>query len=156
MTGRESLKGCNMSNNHYRRVEKLLYNYKMIKVNIENNELEIEYLKNEDGMKGISYDGISTSPTNEFKSATEDIALSNAEKIHYLQHIINKDKRLIDSIDRSLGGLTEKERKIIEQKYLDGKQWGYVASMLDLSESTAKRYRRNAINKLVVGIYGRN
>lgn len=140
--------------NYYKETEYLLYNYKMLQISIENMEQEIEYLKKEDGVSGISYDGINTSPTHKFSSVTEDAALSNREKIHYLERIIEKHRRTIESINRAMEGLTDIERKIIQEKYIEGKQWYVVAYDVNCSESTGKRYRRRAINKLSIGIFG--
>jgi len=61
---------------YYKETEYLLYSYKMFKISIENMKEEIEYLESEDGMTGISYDGISTSPTHKFSSITENTVLS--------------------------------------------------------------------------------
>lgn len=138
----------------YKKVEELLSNYKMLVISIANMEQEIDHLNKEDGMSGIAYDSISTSPTNKFSSSTEDVALSNSEKIHYLEHSIERIKRQIESIDRAMKGLTEIERIIIKERYIEGRQWYVVAYKSDCSESTGKRYRRSAINKLIIGIYG--
>ncbi|NLY46846.1 MAG: hypothetical protein GX053_12795 [Tissierella sp.] len=143
-----------MTINYYKKTEYLLYNYKMIEISIENMEQEIEYLKNNDGTSGLSYDGISTSPTNKTSNPTENVALSNSEKIHYLEHNIRKNKRLLDSVNRALEGLTNTERIILQQKYIEGKQWWQVSAMAGYSESWSKSVRKEAINKLIIGMYG--
>lgn len=143
-----------MTKDYYKETEDLLSNYKMIQISIENMQEEIEYLKKEDGMTGISYDGINTSPTHKFNSITEDTALSNSEKIYYLEHSIEKDKRLLERIDRAMKGLSEVERIILDQKYIEGKQWWQVAYEAGYSESHSKSIRRKAIKKLIMGIYG--
>ncbi len=141
-----------MSN--YKKVEDLLNNYEMLKISIKNKQQEIEYLDKEDGLTGISYDEVSTSPTNKFSSATEDTALSNSEKRHYLEHSIEGIRRQIESIDRAMEGLTELERAVITEKYIEGKQWWQVAHQVKYSERWCKKLRTDAINKLTVGIYG--
>lgn len=143
-----------MTKDYYKETEYLLYNYKMFQINIENMESEIEYLRKEEGMTGISYDGVNISPTYKISSMTEDVALSNSEKIHFLEHNIKYYKRQLEKIDRAMEGLTPIERQIIYDKYIEGKQWYMVAYNNNCSESTGKRYRRRAIKKLVLGIYG--
>ncbi len=140
--------------NKYKQVEELLKNYTMMQASIENIKDEIEYLKKEDGMTGISYDGISTSPTYRFSSSVEDTALSNSEKIHYLELQIEGIQRQIDRLDRAIKGLNETERIIIRGKYIEGLQWWQVAGQVRYSERWCKELRKNAINKLVIGIYG--
>lgn len=143
-----------MTINYYKKTEYLLYNYKVLEINIVNMQQEIEYLKNNDGSTGLSYDGISTSPTNRISSSTEDIALSNSEKIHYLERCIKKNERLLDSVNRAMEGLTDIERLILRQKYIEGKQWWQVASMAGYSERHCRSMRRNAIEKMGLGIFG--
>lgn len=140
----------------YKKVEELLSNYKMLVISIANMEQEIDHLSKEDGMSGIAYDSISTSPTNKFSSSTEEVALSNSEKIHYLEHSIERIKRQIESIDRSLGGLEEVERQVVTERYIESRQWWQVGSIVKYSESHSKAIRKRAINKLVIGIYGDN
>lgn len=142
--------------NKYEKVEELLKNYKMMKISIENMKQEIEYIKqNEDGISGIDYDGISTSKTHKFTSMVEDTVLSRSEKIHYLERNIAHNKRQIKKVDKAMEGLSDDERTVIIGKYIEGKQWWQVAGMVRYSETHSKRIRRNAINKLIIGIYGK-
>ena len=62
---------------YYKSVEKLLYNYNMLKINIEITDKQLEELKYEDGITGISYDGEKTGKTYKFHSQTEDTAMRN-------------------------------------------------------------------------------
>ena len=140
--------------NKYKKVEELLYNYKMLKISIENMKEDIEYLDKEDGLKGISYDGTSTSKTNDTSDIVADVVLSKSEKRHYLEHQIECNQREIDSIDRAMEGLTDIERKIITEKYINSNQWWQVASKVCYSESWCKQLRGKAINKLIIGVYG--
>lgn len=138
----------------YKSVENLLYNYNMSKVNITNMELEIEYLKNNDGIKGLNYDGISTSPTNEIKSSTELSALGNMEKIQYLERMIQKAKLEIESIDRALGVLTYKERTMIELRYIKVMKWKSIENETNYAERHCRRIKNIAIKKMIIGIFG--
>lgn len=138
----------------YKKIENLLYNYKMLEISITNMEQEIEYLNQEDGLSGISYDSISTSPTNLCKSSTEGIALSNMEKVHWLEHNILRATRDIEKLDMALEGLEEVEKQIVKDYYINNKQWWQVASVAMYSESWCKKLRTKAIRKLVIGVYG--
>ena len=140
--------------NKYKSVENLLYNYNMFKISIENMEQEIHYIKNNCGLSALNYDGISTSPTFKISSMTENIALSNSEKIEFLEHNIKRNKMQIDIIDRSLEALTESETTILKLRYIEGKQWWQVGSVVRYGERHCKRVRTGAIEKMVTGIYG--
>lgn len=140
----------------YAKVEDLLKNYKMVKINIKNIEQEIEFAKGNIGLKGISYDGISTSPTNEVKSSVESTVLSIQEEVHFLERNIERLVMQLDKIDRALEGLEEVERTVVIEKYINSKQWWQVASKVCYSERWCKNLRSRAIRKMAVGIYGRN
>lgn len=143
-----------IKNKYYKETEYLLYNYNMFKIAIENMEKQIEYFKKEDGSKGINYNGVSISPTFKFVSDTEDTALSNIEKIQYLEQQIDGIKSKLDRVDRALEGLTRIERQIMQEKYMEGKQWYIVAYNASYSERHCRNLRKNAIEKIAIGIFG--
>ena len=138
----------------YSKVERLLYNYKMLKISIENLEEDIKLIEEDSGVKGISYDGVISSKTNKTSDIVADTMLSKAEKIHYLNRTIDKNKRDIESIDKAMEGLTEVEKTIVVEKYINSKQWWEVAGIVCYGERWCKDLRTRAINKLVVGIHG--
>lgn len=138
----------------YAKVERLLYNYKMLKISIENIEEDIKLIEDDSGVKGISYDGIATSKTNKTSDIVADTVLSKTEKIHYLSRIIEHNKRDIESINKALEGLTEVEKIIVVEKYINSKQWWEVASIVRYNDRWCRKIRTDAINKLIVGIYG--
>jgi len=139
---------------YYRSVEKLLYNYNMLKINIEILNHQLEELKKEEGMKGVAYDDVKISETNKFHSQTEETAINNIE----LEKLINKKKeklqRKLDMLDKLTEGLNKVEREIIRMYYIEGKQWWQIAYEVKYSERHCRRIRSEAICKLAVGLYG--
>lgn len=115
---------------------------------------DIELLKEECGVGSIETDSISTSKTYKISSISEDTALSNVEKIEYLERSITKLENRLKRIDRTLEGLTEEERSILTSRYIEGKQWWVVAYKIGYSERHCKRLRTEAIEKMVIGIFG--
>ena len=138
----------------YESVEKLLYNYNMLKANIEIADKQLEELKYEDGMTGISYDGEKTGKTYKFHSQTEDAAMMNIGIEELLKKRKERIQNKIDIIDRLLQGLNDTERTIIEMHYIKGKQWWQIAYEVKYSERHCRRIRTDAICKLAVGLYG--
>ena len=126
----------------------------MTKINITNMQKEIEYLEKNDGMKGLAYDGISTSPTNERKSSTENIALSNMEAITYLERMITKSTLEIEAIDRALEGLEEREKIILIEKYVKANPWYKITPLVFTEERQCRNIRKKAIHKMITGMYG--
>ena len=139
---------------YYKSVEKLLYNYNMLKINIEILNHQLEELKKEEGMKGINYDDVKISKTNKFHSQTEETAINNIE----LEKLINKKKEKLqsklDMLDKLTEGLNKVEREIIRMYYIEGKQWWQIAYEVKYSERHCRRIRSEAICKLAVGLYG--
>ena len=139
---------------YYKSVEKLLYNYNMLKINIEILSHQLEELKKEEGMKGIDYDDVKISKTNKFHSQTEEMAINNIG----LEELINKKKEelqsKLDMLDRLTEGLNDIERDIIRMYYIEGKQWWQIAYEAKYSERHCRRIRSEAICKLAVGLYG--
>lgn len=139
---------------YYKSVEKLLYNYNMLKINIEILNHQLEELKKEEGMKGVAYDDVKISETNKFHSQTEETAIKNIE----LEKLINKKKEKLqnklDTLDKLTEGLNKVEREIIRMYYIEGKQWWQIAYEVKYSERHCRRIRSEAIGKLAVGLYG--
>lgn len=139
---------------YYKETEYLLYNYKMFEISINNMEMEIDYLKKEDGSKGLSYDSIPTSKTYKINSSTEDTALSITEKIDYIEHSIKRMQSKIDSLNKALKGLSDVEKDVITKKYISGKQWFVVAYEVNFCERQCRNIRTDAIKKIALGMYG--
>lgn len=142
-----------MSNiDKYAKVKELLQNYEIIKISIANIEKEIEYIKEDIAIRGISYDGVSTSPTNEIKSIVESTILAKEEKINYLQHLIKRHQININKIDDVLNNLTETERTIIIDRYMHHKYWYQITPKVFLEERQCRRKLKSAMDKMIIGV----
>lgn len=139
----------------YVKVEKMLREYKMIKISITNMEEEIEFYKEQDGITGIS-SGEGGGGGNKITSKTEDTALRNIEEVKELKSEIRKTTLDIDRLERSLEGLNTIDRQIVEGYYIDDLEWWQVAYSVGYGERQCRRLRTKAINKLVRGVYGKN
>lgn len=139
---------------YYKKLEYDLYNYKAYKASLRSLEKdlkEIEY----DGINSISYDELKVSKTFKFSSVTEDTALSNIERINYIEHIMRKTKNTLDKIDDSLELLTKEERKIIEKRYFEGWQWYDIAYEVKYNERWCRELRKRAMIKMAISIFGK-
>lgn len=127
---------------------KLLEDYRIKEAKIEDLEQEIIFIKDNRDIKGINYDGVSTSPTNEINSIVENAVISSMEKVDYLEHLIKKEMVDINRIVRALEKLDEVERQIVADRYIDGKQWHVVARKSNYSERHCKRLGKQALLKI--------
>ena len=139
---------------YYKNIERLLYNYNMLKINIEIADKQLEELKGEDGMSGIAYDGVQTSETYKFNSQTENAAERNITAEELTLRRKEKLENKLETLDRLIEGLNEIEKTVIEMYYIENRQWWKVAYKIKYSERHCKRIRSEAIGKLAVGLYG--
>ncbi|WP_099192776.1 sigma-70 RNA polymerase sigma factor region 4 domain-containing protein [Tepidibacter mesophilus] len=143
------------NNDTYKKTEWMLYNYKMLKVSVENLKSEIQELKMDTvGTGAIRYDREKTSPTYNIVCTTEEEAIANIERISKLEKQIMKTQNKIDKIDRGLSALNEEERTIIESRYIKGLQWWQVAGIVKYSERWCREKRKGAIEKMAIGLFG--
>lgn len=139
-----------MNKELFKKTESILYNYSMLKAEINNLELEIEEIENE-------YAGIGAISYEERSSATNKISDSIASEIIFKEkevYRLNKTKRskeiLLSKINNALGALDENERKVVHYRYLNGKRtWLQVGELLSMdSNYCCNTLRVNIINKL--------
>lgn len=146
----------------YSQVEGILYNYKLIKASIANNELKLENLElddeeMEDGVSAISYEEPS-SKTNKFNSVVENATIKNIKAKDKakaeLRKTITRESNKIKMIDNALAALPETERKIIELFYIEDLSWWKVAAEVCYSEGWCKEKRKETIERILYTING--
>lgn len=139
-----------MADNNYRRTEGVLYNYRYIKTEIENIEIDIEEIKAEyTGITGITYEE-KTGPTNKFNSSVENEVTKKDKLIKTLTREMKSKKRLIKKIDNALGVISsnKNEETIVRLRYFKRKSWDYIGSELKLDPDYCRAIKRDAIKHL--------
>ena len=139
-----------MSKELFKKTERILYNYSMLKAEINNLELEIEELENEyEGIGAISYEERSGTTYKISDSVANEIIFR--EKEVYRLHKAKRSKEiLLSKINNALEVLDENERKVVHYRYLNGKRtWMQVGEILSMdSNYCCNTLRVNTINKL--------
>jgi len=134
--------------NLYKKTDGLLFNYKAIKAEIFNLDIEIEELQEEyDGVKGITYEE-RTGPTNAFNSATENEVMKKEKEISKLLKEKKSKERLISKIDNALDSLEDEEREIIKLRCIERKSWNKVGMITSRDGDYCGKIKRAAVNKL--------
>ena len=137
-----------MADKLYKIVEGMLYNYKTVKAEILNIDIEIEDIRNEySGCGSINYRERS-SPTNKFNSSVENEIVSKEKRIKYLQNKKEGKQKLINRIDNAINTLTLREIEIVHLRYFDKISNQNVAKRLDLTEQRICEIKSSIINKL--------
>ena len=95
--------------------------YRPLKAHLKILDKQMQEFEN-DGIKGISFDKISSCPTNDIKSLVETIAIKNIEEVDRMR----EEKRVISSllsiVEEAVNSLKEDERRIIELYYFESKR----------------------------------
>ncbi|UYZ36781.1 siderophore-interacting protein [Clostridium beijerinckii] len=134
--------------NLYKKTDGVLFNYKSIKAEIFNLEIEIEELQEEyDGVKGMTYEE-KTGSTNAFNSSTENEIMKKEKEITRLLKEKRGKERLLSKIDNALESLEEEEREIIRLRCFERKSWNKVGMITNRDGDYCGKIKRAAVNKL--------
>lgn len=140
---------------YYRAVERYLYEYKQLKMFVEDAEEAIIKMSNEiQGVSAVDYSKESGGKTYKINSGVELEALKLTEKKEILKQRVEKAKCIIKKIDRALETLNETERDILKLYYIENLPWFKVSWQVHLSERQCRNIRRRAINRMVVAMFG--
>lgn len=128
-------------------LESLLNQYKIIDIKIKDLEIELKNCAL-DGIEAIDYSRDKLCNSYKISSIVENLAFKeNKEKI-----IIEKELKYLrylkEKIDNSLNILNERDRKIIELRYIHKIPNFNIAKRFCISESAVKKARRESITKI--------
>lgn len=134
---------------HYKRVEAMLYNYNQTKVEIKNLKLEIETLENDyRGAGSITYEE-KTGPTNKFNSVVENEIVSREHKIIKLKNTKRLKEIEVEKIDNALTALSDRDKSIVVNRYIDKMQIKRIAIKLNLDQTYLSAIKTDIINRLI-------
>lgn len=137
-----------MTNDNYKKIESMLYNYKKNKVEIKNLKLDLEVLENDyRGIGSICYEERIQS-TNAFNSSVENEILKRDEKIIKLRNNIRLKEIEIQKIDNILELLKDKEQYFIRLKYFDNNTHSKINEKIDISFDYINEYRLKILSKI--------
>lgn len=143
------------TNDEFKRVEAMLYNYKNTLAEIKILKRDLEILENDyRGTGAISYEE-RTQSTNAFNSEVENEVVKRAEKIQRLKHKIRLKEIEIEKVDAVLETLNKNDKYLIEEYYMNRQQLKYICHEIGLAESYASAYKTNLIANLVNIIFNK-
>lgn len=134
----------------FKKTESILYNYSMLKAEINNLELEIEELGNEyECIGAITYEERSGT-TNKISDSVANEIIFREKEVYKLNKMKRSKEILLSKINNALEVLDDNERKVIHYRYLNGKRtWMQVGEILAIdSNYCCNTLRVNIINKL--------
>jgi hypothetical protein len=128
-----------------------LKEYEALQAGIDNLKQTIDDIA-EEGM-GINYDKDPAGPTNKFNSIVENAAVK-IDKLN-IGHRIRVMQNIVNNIDKALAILTDIEKNVIVNRCVKGKYYYQFCYEICVSERTAKRIKKEALNKMVIVIFGK-
>lgn len=136
------------TNDEFKRVESILYNYKKTKIELKNMYLDLEVLENDyRGIGSIVYEE-RTGKTNAFSSSVENEIVKRDEDIIRLRNKIRLKEIEVQKIDNIIEGLNDKEQEFIKLKYFEKNTHNKISERIDISFDYINEYRLKVINKI--------
>jgi len=102
---------------------------------------------------GVQYDKDVISKTNNFTSTVEN-AVIKIDKEDF-SNTIKRMTNIIKALDTALKNLSESERKVITNSFIEGLYYSQYIYEMMISDSTAKRLKRNGLKKMALVIFGK-
>lgn len=136
----------------YENIGKRLINLEIDKVRLKSLEDELELIELEYNLKGIAYDGIGGS--GGIGDTVGDTAINLAERKIDIQLKIARLTKEIEHLEGVLSKLTDTERNTVILYYPKHKKYHVIAREVGYSISQVKRIKKDAMDKIVRGIYG--
>lgn len=132
----------------YKKAEWLLYNYKKLKAEIKNIDIEIEDIKNT--YVGVSAIDPSQEPikSNKITSMVENEVLNKEKRIEYLEQLKTTKENQIKKVDNALEVLTKEDRKLIELRYFERLPNYKVAMIFDMTEEGCSARKRRIVENI--------
>lgn len=114
-----------MNRQEFRKVEKALYSYNLIKMAIKGQLEEMERIEKEyEGCSAIGYEE-RTGLTYRITSSVENEVLNKERNLKRLEKNIIANQKIISMIDNGMELLSSDEKKLVELKYFTREKLGW-------------------------------
>ena len=137
--------------NEFKKIEKILYDYKYIDNKLDVYKFKLDYIKNDVNISSIDYSKDKISSTNAFNSTVENAMLDRESNIAALEEKIRELEYNKQLIDKSLTVLEDTELKLVKLRYFskDKMTWIAIGHELGFDKDYCMKLRNKIINKLM-------
>lgn len=137
--------------NEFKKIEKILYDYKYIDNKLDVFRFKLEHIKNDVNISSIDYSKDKISSTNAFNSTVENAMLDRESNIAALEEKIKELEYNKQLIDKSLTVLEDTELKLVKLRYFskDKMTWIAIGHELGFDKDYCMKLRNKIINKLM-------
>lgn len=137
---------------NYTKAESRLRNINMDRIYVESLKAKLELIELEYNVRGIAYDGIGGGGGT--SDVTGDTAINIMDNKQDIELKVKQKESEISHLDNILSCLTVTEEKIIKLYYIRYKPYWSIARDVDYSISQVKRIKKDAMLKIIRGLYG--
>ena len=142
-----------MSNYLRAQTECALENYEFLVSEVKNLIISIEEVEEDyKGCGAMKYDG-GVGSAGKFNSVVENEVINKDEKIKELRKVLVNKKKMLDRINNALNVLKDRERSIIEFRYIKGMNWEQTGQKVDLTAGYCRVLGTKIIDKMAKIIY---
>ena len=137
--------------NEFKKIEKILYDYKYIDNKLDVFRFKLEHIKNDVNISSIDYSKDKISSTNAFNSTVENAMLDRESNIAALEEKIRELEYNKQLIDKSLTVLEDTELKLVKLRYFskDKMTWIAIGHELGFDKDYCMKLRNKIRNKLM-------
>ena len=137
--------------NEFKKIEKILSDYKYIDNKLDVFRFKLEHIKNDVNISSIDYSKDKISSTNAFNSTVENAMLDRESNIAALEEKIKELEYNKQLIDKSLTVLEDTELKLVKLRYFskDKMTWIAIGHELGFDKDYCMKLRNKIINKLM-------
>ena len=137
--------------NEFKKIEKILYDYKYIDNKLDVYKFKLDHIKNDVNISSIDYSKDKISSTNAFNSTVENAMLDRESNIAVLEEKIRELEYNKQLIDKSLTVLEDTELKLVKLRYFskDKMTWIAIGHELGFDKDYCMKLRNKIINKLM-------
>jgi len=142
----------------YQYTEAILYKYQYLKVQVQEDEEELNQLYGESALSSYDYTKIHVQNSNVNDSTFQEATKARKRKAR-LQKVVKDNKALIEKVEKAYKYLNRNEQLIVTNKYFkernDYEIWMDDNLGLCMSERTYYRVKNRAVKKMSLIIYGK-
>ena len=140
--------------NEFKKIEKILYDYKYIDNKLDVFRFKLEHIKNDVNISSIDYSKDKISSTNAFNSTVENAMLDRESNIAALEEKIRELEYNKQLIDKSLTVLEDTELKLVKLRYFskDKMTWIAIGHELGFDKDYCMKLRNKIINNKLMDL----
>jgi predicted RNase H-like nuclease (RuvC/YqgF family) len=144
------VKSEHINKHHYKKIEKILYNYNKTKCEIINLQIDIAELKDEVILPSTHFSTVESGKCDSkgTSSQIENEVLKREKKIAILEREIRSKERTIQKVDNALSLLNLEDRVFVQLRYFDKTPINILMRRYNIEKPTIYA-KRNTILKAI-------